>query len=82
MVSSELQHHLKAFNSSLLVIPVKTTSTILKEHFFDEEIKSEPKATAIKVLAGLLVIGKGQTKLDKEVDEGGKKTNNTLIQQQ
>ena len=81
MVSSELQHHLKAFNSSLLVIPVKSTSKILKEHFLDEEIKSEPKANAIKVLAGLLVIGMEQTKPGKEVDEGGKKTNNTLIQQ-
>ena len=82
MVSSELQHHLKAFNSSLLVIPVKSTSKILKEHFLDEEIKSEPKANAIKGLAGHLVIRKEQTKPGKEVDEGGKKTNNTLIQQQ
>ena len=47
----------------------------------DEEIKSEPKANAIKGLAGLLVIGMEQTKPGKEVDEGGKKTNNTLIQQ-
>ena len=81
MVSSELQHHRKAFNSSFLVIPVKSKSKILKEHFLDEEIKSEPKANAIKGLAGLLVIGMEQTKPGKEVDEGGKKTNNTLIQQ-